>query len=174
MDNGAINFDATGMSGRPREPAWMEVPPEFVEIVELRSASLEYRLGYFRDERFVVFGYCPGGGEVIWKDGHGSGFGSGGWRTFLYEIGPAAARQGANVGHDDSIGSDVVLMDRARGVIYAAPRDRAEEFLARVNDVPLPRRRCLCAMLDCAACPVRACPLAGLPSATIATPACEK
>ena len=136
-------------------------PPEFIELVELRSASLEHRLGYFRDEPFVIFGYCPGGGEVIWKDGHSSGFGTGGWKSFLWEIAPLAARRGAFLGDERSAGTHVLWVNRLRGAAYAAPREMAEDRLARVNETPAPRRRCLCALIDCASCPIYTCRHAG-------------
>ena len=131
------------------------LPSNAVELIELRSASIEHRLGYFRDEPFVIFGYCPGGEEVIWKDGHSSGFGAGGWKIFLQEIAPLAARRGASVGDLTSAGTHVLLMDRIRGVIYATPRKSAEEFLAQIYGVALPHRCCLCSLVNCAACPLR-------------------
>lgn len=143
-------------------PNFVRSPSEFIELVGLRSSSIEHRLGYFRDEPYVIFGYCPGGGEVIWKDGHSSGFGTGGWKTFLWEIAPLAARNGANLGSVMAAGSHVLLLDRARQVVYAAPRKSAEDFLARVNGIASPMRLCLCGMLDCASCPIKSCPNAGV------------
>lgn len=131
------------------------LPSNAVELIELRSASIEHRLGYFRNEPFVIFGYCPGGEEVIWKDGHSSGFGAGGWKIFLQEIAPLAARRGASVGDLTSAGTHVLLMDRIRGAIYATPRESAEEFLARIYDISPPNRRCLCSLMNCSACPLR-------------------
>ena len=64
------NIPATGRISVTSAMLAQRLPPSFVEIIELRGASIEGRLGYFRPERFVIFGYCPGGGEVIWKDGH--------------------------------------------------------------------------------------------------------
>jgi hypothetical protein len=137
------------------------LPPNAVELIELRSASIEHRLGYFRNDSFVIFGYCPGGGEVIWKDGHSSGFGTGGWKIYLQEIAPLAARRGTSIGDVTSVGTHVLLMDRINRVIYAAPRESAEEFLARIYGISAPNRRCLCSFMNCAACPVRSCPKAG-------------
>lgn len=136
-------------------------PHGAVTLVEFRAAAVEHGLGYFRSERFVIFGYCPGGGEVIWKDGHSSGFGTGGWRMFLDEIAPAAQRYGISVGSANGAGTHVLLIDRTGDVVYVAPRESAEAFLARVNGVAPPTRRCLCALFDCRFCPVRTCPLAG-------------
>jgi hypothetical protein len=131
------------------------LPRDAIELPELRGASIEHGLGYFGDEPFVVFGYCPGGGEVIWKDGPSSGFGTGGWRAFLQEFAPMAARRGASIGGLSSVGTHVLLMDRIGGEVFAVPRESAEEFLARAYGVPPQTRRCLCAMPDCAACSFR-------------------
>jgi hypothetical protein len=132
------------------------LPANAVELVDLRCASIEHRLGYFRDAPFVIFGYCPGGGEVIWRDGESSGFGTGGWRLLLYEIAPRAARQGVNLGDTTTAGTHVLLMDRVRGAVYGVTREEAEAFLARVSGVPVRRRRCLCALMNCDDCPLRA------------------
>src|SRR5690348_11120467 len=107
------------------------LPRGAVALVEFRAAAIEQGLAYFRAERFVIFGYCPGGGEVIWKDGDSSGFGTGGWRTFLEEIAPVARRYGINLGGVNSVGTHVLLVDRAKGAVYAAPRESAETFLAK-------------------------------------------
>lgn len=128
------------------------LPSDVVELIELRSASIEHRLGYFRNEPFVMFGYCPGGGEVMWKDGHSSGFGTGGWKIFLQEIAPLAARQGASLGDLTSAGTHVLLMDRIRGTVYAAPRESAERLFSRVYGIARPKRQCLCSLTGCAAC----------------------
>lgn len=137
------------------------LPPGSVSLDGYHAAAVERALGYFRSERFVVFGYCPGGGEVIWKDGHSSGFGTGGWRMFLEEIAPLGQRYEIDLGSAERAGTHVLLIDRAQDVVYAAPRESAEAFLATVNGLPSPTRRCLCAPLDCRSCPVRTCPRAG-------------
>jgi hypothetical protein len=145
----------------PREVIGSPLPANCVEIIELRSASIEHRLGYFRAEPLVIFAYCPAGGEVIWKDGHSSGFGTGGWRIFLEEIAPLAQRRGVRLGGLMSAGTHVLLMDRRHGTVYAAPRHVAEEFLVKAYGIPPPKRPCLCMRLDCAACSVRSCAKSG-------------
>lgn|GEM_PF-5058891 len=135
----------------------LQLPPEFIELIELRAASIERSLGYFRNERFVIFGYCPGGGDVIWKDGHSSGFG-GGWRVFLDEIALVATRYNVSIGDLNSAGTHVLVMDRLRGEVYATPRQIAEEFLAQVHGIPPSRRPCLCALHECETCSVHTCP----------------
>ena len=152
------NAGCPSTEGRP-PPA--RLPPNAIELIELRSASIEHRLGYFRDQPFVIFGYCPGGGEVIWKDGRSSGFGTGGWKIFLQEVAPLAARRGASIGDLTSVGTHVLLMDRIRGAIYAVPRESAEDFLSQAYGLPQPTRQCLCALMNCAACPLRATCIAG-------------
>jgi hypothetical protein len=135
------------------------LPSEFVRLAELVSSSIERPLGYFRNERVVVFGYCPGGGEVIWRDGSSSGFAAGAWRVFLEEISPLAARRGVKLGDLTSIGTHVLLMDRLTGAVYGVPRELAEATLASVYGTPRPRRPCLCTLMNCAACPVGTCAL---------------
>lgn len=153
-----MSIDLTTVAGRASTSgsptASRPPPPDAIELPELRGASIEHRLGYFGDEPVVVFGYCPGGGEVIWKDGRSSGFGTGGWRPFLQECAPLATRRRASLGDLTSVGTHVLLMDRLRGRVFAVPRQSAEEFLARAYGLPLPTRPCLCALADCAACPL--------------------
>src|SRR6185312_6587589 len=102
-------------------------------LIALRDqvASIEHKLGYFGDSHYVVFGYCAGGGEVIWKDGHSWGFGTGGWRIFLEEIAPLAMSHGIDLGSIGSAGTHVLLVDRRNHVVYAGRRELAEEFLCR-------------------------------------------
>ena len=132
-------------------------PEDSVELLELRGAAIAHRLGYFGSERIVIFGYCPGGGEVVWKDGRSSGFATGGWRVFLPEIAPLAALLGADLGDLSRVGTHVLLMDRGDGKVYAVRREAAEAFLARTCRIPPPSRPCLCA-LACGTCPIRGCP----------------
>lgn len=99
---------------------------------------------------------------MIWRDGHTSGFAAGGWRVFLEEIAPPATRAGANLGAQERAGTHVLLMDRGRGMLYAAPRESAEDFLSQIYGIPRPTRRCLCALMGCALCPISDCPHAGV------------
>jgi hypothetical protein len=155
------------------------LPKGAVALIEFRARAIERGLGYFRCERFVIFGYCPGGGEVIWKDGHSSGFGPGGWRMFLHEVAPIARRHGISLGDMTGPGTHVLVIDRAGDLVYAAPRESAEMLLAHVNGISPPRRPCLCGLLHCASCPVHTGPPARIsgeetPDATgtIQVPAC--
>ena len=122
------------------------LPACFKEVVELAGSALERKLGYLGNARFVVFSFHPMASEVIWNDGRSSGFGGGGWQTFLTDCVPAARRVGAHLGSRSDAGSEVLLLDRTAGNTYAVARECAEEFLARENGRPLPTHRCLCGM----------------------------
>lgn len=135
----------------------VELPTDFREFTELRLTNIEHGLGYFGDEPYVIFGYCPGGGEVIWKDGAASGFGAGGWKIFLEDIIPLALCHGIDLGSISSAGTHVLLLDRVRRTIYSASRKSAEEFRSRVYGLPMPRRTCLCGQMDCSACVANSC-----------------
>jgi hypothetical protein len=152
-------LNSAGAESPLREP-----PRDFRELTELGSSSVEHALGYFGDEPCVLFGYCPGAEEVVWRDSHTSGFAAGGWRTFLWEIAPLAARHGVDLGSANRLGTHVLFMDRGRGALYAAPRESAERFLSLLYGVPLPKRPCLCSRTGCALCPVRDCLHAGVAS----------
>jgi hypothetical protein len=66
-----------------------------------------------------------------------------------------------SVGDLNSAGTHVLLMDRLHRAVYATPRQVAEEFLTCIHGIPPPSRPCLCALLDCATCPVHTCSKAG-------------
>lgn len=119
-------------------------PAAFTELPELRAVSLDHKLGYFGQQRFVIFGYSDRGQEVFWKDGHSSGFGLGHWQYFLETVAPLAARQGFNLGGLDRPGTHVLVVDRERKTAYATCRNCAETFLAHYYGTPPPTRRCLC------------------------------
>jgi hypothetical protein len=138
------------MHGGAFEPT--QVPGDFIAFAELEIRSAEHRLGYFGNDPLLIVGYCARGGEVIWKDGHRSGFGAGGWKMFLDEISPMALRHGIHLGSIGSAGTHVLLIDRQRHRVYAAPRESAERFLCRHYGLEPPTRRCLCGVMDCAAC----------------------
>lgn len=161
MSDGDDGSDAEHAGCSAMRARDLVLPDGTVTLIEFRAAAVAQGLGYFRTERFVILGYCPGGGEVVWKDGHSSGFGTGGWRIFLEEIAPVSKRYGVNLGGVDRVGTHVLLIDRVQDTVYAMPRDSAETFLANINSIPLPKRPCLCALLDCRSCPVRTCPRAG-------------
>jgi hypothetical protein len=126
------------------------LPVDVIELTEVAVGPAAHALGYYRDERFVIFGYCPGGGEVVWKDGHSSGFATGGWRTFLNDIVPLALRYGVDLGSLDRVGTHVLLIDRQGGVAFAIERTPAEQFLCRLYGLPPAAHPCLCGRRPCA------------------------
>lgn len=128
-------------------------PGDFVELAEFHVPSIARQLGYLGDDPFVLFGYCPWVFEVIWRDGRAFGFGNDGWRTYLLEIGPVAKGHGADIGTTTCLGTHVLLMDRLRKRLYAARRESAEKFLARLYGKPSPERPCLCPRTSCVHCP---------------------
>jgi hypothetical protein len=130
----------------------IEAPGDFIDCTELGLISVDQKLGYFGDAPLVIFAYCAGGGEVIWKDGHCSGFGAGGWKVFLNEIAPLALSRGVDLGSIHSSGTHVLLIDRHYHAVYAAPRKSAEHFLCKYYGLPLPVRKCLCGLMNCGAC----------------------
>ena len=134
-----------------------QVPAVFLQLTEIHATAIDHRLGYFRCQRYVIFGFCPAGGEVVWKDGLSYGFGAGGWQTFLYEIIPTATRHGVFLGNLRSAGTHVLVMDRVQDVAYAAPRAAAEAFLAAAYGQPVPSRACLCSLTGCDDCPMHSC-----------------
>ena len=122
----------------------VQMPPEFVELREMRSLSIDHKLGYFGNERFVIVGYSEEGQELFWKDGHSSGFGLGHWQFFVDHLGPPAANRGIQLGSLGKTGTHVVVLDRVAHRTYATCRSCAEGFLARIAGTPVSRRRCLC------------------------------
>jgi len=135
------------MAGR-NEPSQrhndISIPPEFTELIELRSTAIARKLGYPGRARFVIFGYAERGGEVFWKDGQTSGFGLGHWQFLLEKIEPLASRYGAELGGEGKTATHVLVVDRVRRLTYVTCRDCAASFLARIHGRPLPARKCLC------------------------------
>lgn len=120
-------YDECGMA-RPAN-AW-SVPSDFVPVRQCLHQSIERKLGYFRQARFVMFYYEPRGAEVVWNDGGSYGFGCGGWMTFLDEIAPLARRQGINIGGDEEAGDHVLVVDRELKQAWFADRDSAKSLIA--------------------------------------------
>ncbi|GEM_PF-858118 len=106
----------------------VQMPPEFVELTELRSISIDHKLGYFGEERFVIVGYSEEGQEVFWKDGCSSGFGLGHWQFFVEHLGPPAARRGIQLAGPGNPETHVAVVDRAYRCTYATCRSCAEGF----------------------------------------------
>lgn len=109
------------------------VPPGFLKLStgrqQQQSWGCDRELGYFGQERFVMFYYEPRGQDVIWADGRSSGFGTGGWQYFLDEIEPLARRMGLDAGSTTSRGRHALVLDRHFGHAYFADRGEAEAFV---------------------------------------------
>ena len=119
-------YDERGMARTAMAGA---VPSDFVPVHQCLQHSIERKLGYFRQARFVYFYYEPRGGEVVWNDGRSYGFGSGGWMMFLDEIAPLGRKQGVNLGSDDAAGDHVLVIDRELKQSWFALRDAAESLV---------------------------------------------
>lgn len=105
------------------------IPEHFTEVLEPRLRSADRRLGYMGSQRFVIFDFSVEGGEVLWRDGHSCGFGSGGWQLFLGELASHAAQLGATLSSHDAEGTHVFIVDRLHRAAYLALRQHAQDFL---------------------------------------------
>ena len=107
------------------------VPASFLKLSSAarQQQCCERELGYFGQDRFVMFYYEPRGQDVIWVDGRSSGFGTGGWRCFLDDIEPLARRHGVDVGDVNRPGRHALVVDRQFGQAYFADRDEAHAFV---------------------------------------------
>ncbi len=109
------------------------LPSNFISLAGLLPGEFDRRLGYRRDERYVLFYFEPRGHEVIWQDRESYGFAIGGWRLFTELVHPLAAKFGVHVGDDEAHGSEVLFIDRLLNDAYFAPRQSAEAFLTSIS-----------------------------------------
>ncbi|MFI5378685.1 MAG: hypothetical protein ACHRHE_05270 [Tepidisphaerales bacterium] len=107
------------------------IAPASAGVSGERLSSLDRRLGYIGERRFVFFCYEPRGEEVLWNDGRSYGFGFGGWQTFIDHVVPAAAARGLNVGSSDRPADQVLVVDRVLREACFSDRDSAEVLVAR-------------------------------------------
>jgi hypothetical protein len=109
------------------------VPPSFLKLSSAarQQQCCERELGYFGQDRFVMFYYEPRGQDVIWADSRKSGFGTGGWQYFLDVIEPMARRMGVDAGNTTSRGKHALIVDRDFGQAYYADRQEAEAFVTQ-------------------------------------------
>jgi hypothetical protein len=104
-------------------------PATFVQLNERLPDSLDRRLGYFGQERYVFFYYESRGEEVIWNDGNSYGFACGGWSLFLQDVAPLGKRYGVNLGTNSSANTHVLMLDRELNLSYFAEEWEAESFI---------------------------------------------
>lgn len=107
------------------------VPSGFSKLSDRLQQSIDRQLGYFGQDRFVMFYYEPRGAEVVWTDSQSCGFGTGGWRIFLDEIEPIARQDGADLGTAETRGRHGMVVDREYGRAYYADQGEARAFLAQ-------------------------------------------
>jgi hypothetical protein len=105
------------------------VPPSFLKLTGRLQQRIDRTLGYFGQNRFVLFYFEPRGQEVIWNDGRSYGFAAGGWKPFTEKVIPLARAAGAHVGDCDRRGDHVLLVDRLTGHPYFAPKDQAARLV---------------------------------------------
>ena len=126
----------------PRAGVRAEVPADFAAVSECLPVSLDRRLGYLGQSRYVMFGQGPGSGTLAWSDGRSAATAPGAWRVFSDEVGSMAESYGADVlGEEAGPAGDgepcvapathVLVLDRTTCTPYFAPRRSAEQFLAR-------------------------------------------
>lgn len=124
-----MNFTFVDPSSVENAPLACAVPQGFRRLAG-RLQQFDRQLGYFGQDRFVLFYFEPRGGEVLWIDSRSSGFGTGAWRVFFDEVEPLARRQGADFGTDEAQGPHALVLDRVFGQAYYADHRDARAFLA--------------------------------------------
>ncbi len=110
-------------------PAGSGAPPGFVRLTSPLHPWIDRKLGYFGNDRYVLFYYEPRGDEVIWKDGRSYGFATGAWCTFNDQIAPLANAYRVDLGNAESPGKHALFIDRQTKQAYFAERRTAERLL---------------------------------------------
>lgn len=95
--------------------------------------SIDQILGYFGQDRFVLFYYEPRDREVRWRDSHSNGTGVTGWPAPFADLEAQARACGISLGNSDEPGDHVLLVDRMHEQACFAYREAAQEFLARTS-----------------------------------------
>jgi hypothetical protein len=126
-----MNFRSSESVGAEASPLVSAVPSGFSKLSDRLQQSIDRQLGYFGQDRFVMFYYEPRGAEVVWTDSQSCGFGTGAWRVFLDEIEPLARRDGADLGTAEARGRHGLIVDRAYGHTYFAEQREARAFLSQ-------------------------------------------
>jgi hypothetical protein len=106
------------------------VPSSFLKLNDRLQQCCPRQLGYFGQDRFVMFYFEPRGDEVMWTDSRSCGFGTGAWQVFLDQIEPLARRHGMNLGSTNLKGQHALLIDRLSSEAYFAPQQEGRRFLA--------------------------------------------
>jgi hypothetical protein len=127
-----MNFRPSDTIGAEAIPFVSAVPSSFLKLSDrLQQCCSPRQLGYFGQDRFVMFYFEPRGGEVVWTDSRSCGFGTGAWQVFLDEIEPVARLHGVNIGSAESRGQHGLIIDREWGQAYFAGQREGRVFLAQ-------------------------------------------
>lgn len=124
---------AAAPAGRRSAACPSPVPAGFVAITEPLGRRIDRDLGYAGHARHVAFWYDPRADDVMWDDGRLVGSAGGAWRSFLDVVAPLADVYEANVGSGESVGRDVLLLDRVTGEAWFAPRENGLALIGRRN-----------------------------------------
>jgi hypothetical protein len=128
-----MNFRPADHVGAEANPFVSAVPSSFLKLSDRLQQCSPRQLGYFGQDRFVMFYFEPRGGEVVWTDSRSCGFGTGAWQVFLDEIEPLARRHGMNLGTPETRGQHALIIDRHWGQAYFAEQREGRSFLAEQN-----------------------------------------
>ena len=128
-----MNFRTADLIGAEANPFVSAVPSSFLKLSDRLQQCCPRQLGYFGQDRFVMFYFEPRGGEVVWTDTRTCGFGTGAWQVFLDEIEPLARQHGVNLGNTESKGQHALIIDRHWGHAYFAGQREGRSFLAEQN-----------------------------------------
>lgn len=125
-----MNFRPSDVIGAEATPFVSAVPSSFLQLSDRLQQCCPRQLGYFGQDRFVMFYFEPRGGEVVWTNSRSCGFGTGAWQVFLDEIEPLARRHGINLGNAETRGQHGLIIDRHWGQAYFAVQSEGRSFLA--------------------------------------------
>ena len=93
--------------------------------------SIDQELGYYGEDRFVMFYYEPNRREVRWRDSRSCGAGCTEWPPPFAGIETHGRNAGITLGNFKGPGDHVLLVDRVDHQVCFAYREEAQEFLAR-------------------------------------------
>src|SRR4051812_8697778 len=116
----SMNLRASDLIGAEAMALVSAVPSSFLKLSDRLQQCCPRQLGYFGQDRYVMFYFEPRGGEVVWTDSRSCGFGTGAWQVFLDEIEPLARRHDRHLGNAETRGADALIIDRHWGHAYFA------------------------------------------------------